>query len=141
MNPTQLVWVQMDFESERYCVLFKMTNRQKKRDVDCTVCTYDDVVGRTTCGRQLLDSWHVTWFVGSEWDGDTWPNQWPPCVTCLLVKIFALGRSRPHDLRGRVKLWERPPNRRAHTCYLIYKYIVIYLTLYKCVLGREPGWC
>jgi hypothetical protein len=29
-NPTQLVWVQMDVGSERYRVLFKMTNRQKK---------------------------------------------------------------------------------------------------------------
>jgi hypothetical protein len=46
------------------------------------------------------DSWHVTWFVGSEWDGDMWPNQWLPRLTCLLVKIFALGRSRPCDLRA-----------------------------------------
>jgi hypothetical protein len=30
MNPTQLVWVQTDVVSERYHVLFKMTNRQKK---------------------------------------------------------------------------------------------------------------
>jgi hypothetical protein len=29
-NPTQLIWVQIDIGSERYCVLFKMTNRQKK---------------------------------------------------------------------------------------------------------------
>jgi hypothetical protein len=31
MNPTQLVWVQTDVGSERYRVLFKMTNRQKKK--------------------------------------------------------------------------------------------------------------
>jgi hypothetical protein len=63
MNPTQLVWVQMDVERERYCVLFKTTNRQKK-DADCIVCTDDDVAGRTTCGRAVrhvegnhVDSW------------------------------------------------------------------------------------
>jgi hypothetical protein len=65
----------------------------KKRDADCvcTVRTDADVAGRTTrgsrttCGRQLLDSWHVTWHVCSEWDGDTWPSQWPPRVIYLLV--------------------------------------------------------
>jgi hypothetical protein len=51
-NPTQFIWVQTDVERERYRVLFKTTNRQK-RDVDCTVCTDADVAGRTTCGRQL----------------------------------------------------------------------------------------
>ena len=111
----------------------------KKRGADCTVRTDIDVAGRTTRGRKLLDSWHVTSFVGSEWDGNMWPNQWPPHVTYLLVKIFALGRSRPRDLRGRVKLWERPPNRCSHTYYLIYICVVIYLTSYKCVLGCEPG--
>jgi hypothetical protein len=48
-NPTQLIWVQTDVGSERYRVLFKMENRQK-RDADCTVrtlCTEDDVVDRT----------------------------------------------------------------------------------------------
>jgi hypothetical protein len=43
--------------SERYRVLFKMTNRQKKRDADCTVRTVHtdaDVAGRTTHGRQLF---------------------------------------------------------------------------------------
>jgi hypothetical protein len=35
-NSTQLVWVQTDVGSERYHILFKMPNRQK-RDVDCTV--------------------------------------------------------------------------------------------------------
>jgi hypothetical protein len=29
-NPTQLIWVQMDFGSERYRILFKMTNMQKR---------------------------------------------------------------------------------------------------------------
>jgi hypothetical protein len=111
----------------------------KKRDVDYTVHTGDDVAGHTTRGRQLLDNLHVTWFVGSEWDGDTWPNQWPPRVTCLLVKIFALGRGRPRDLQGKVNLWERPPNQRARTCYLIYICVAMYLTSYKCVLGCEPG--
>ena len=53
MNPTQLVWVQTDVRSERYPVLFKMTNMQKKRDVDCTVRMDADVAGRTTRGRQL----------------------------------------------------------------------------------------
>jgi hypothetical protein len=44
-NPMQLVWVQTDVGSERYRVLFKMANRQK-RDADCTVRTVrtnDDV--------------------------------------------------------------------------------------------------
>jgi hypothetical protein len=42
-------------------------------------------------------------FVGSEWECDTWPNQRPPRVICLLVKTFALSRSRPCDLRGQAK--------------------------------------
>jgi hypothetical protein len=45
VNPVQLVWVQTDVRSERYRVLFKMANRQK-RDVDCTIHTDDDVAGR-----------------------------------------------------------------------------------------------
>jgi hypothetical protein len=32
-----------------------------------------------------LDSWQVTWLVCSEWNGDKWPNQWPPCVPYILV--------------------------------------------------------
>jgi hypothetical protein len=51
MNPTQLVWVQMDIGRERYRVLFKTTNRQKKGMTDCTVRTDADVAGRTTHGR------------------------------------------------------------------------------------------
>ena len=84
MNPTQLVWVQTDIGSERYHFLFKMTNRQKKRDVDCTVHTAHttaDVAVRTT----RVDSWHVTWHVCSERDDDTWPIQWLPHVIYLLV--------------------------------------------------------
>jgi hypothetical protein len=48
-NPMQLIWVQMNVGNERYCVMFKMANRQK-RDVDYTVHTVradDDVTGRT----------------------------------------------------------------------------------------------
>jgi hypothetical protein len=30
MNPMQLIWVQTDVRSERYRILFKMKNRQKK---------------------------------------------------------------------------------------------------------------
>jgi hypothetical protein len=48
--------------------------------------------GRTTRGRVIqnvigsrVDSWHITWLVCSEWDGDTWPNQWMPRVTWILV--------------------------------------------------------
>jgi hypothetical protein len=50
-------------------------------------------------GRHLLNRWHMMCF-GSKWECDTWPNQRPPCVTCLFVKNFALSGSRPHDLRG-----------------------------------------
>ena len=50
-NPMQLVWVQMDIGSERYRVLFEMTHRQKKMDVDCTVRTAAEVTVRTTRGR------------------------------------------------------------------------------------------
>jgi hypothetical protein len=53
-NPTQLIWVQTDIESERYRVLFKMTNRQKKGMLTVqSVRTDADVAGRTTRGRQL----------------------------------------------------------------------------------------
>ena len=48
VNPTQLVWFQTDVGSERYHVLFKMENKEK-RDADYivrTVRTDDDVVGR-----------------------------------------------------------------------------------------------
>jgi hypothetical protein len=63
-NPTQLVWVQTDVGSERYRVLFKMTNRQKKGVLDCTVRTDADVAGRTTRGRPY-DTWQVViWIVG-----------------------------------------------------------------------------
>jgi hypothetical protein len=55
MNPMQLVWVQTNVKSERYRVMFKMTNKQKKGDVDCTVRTDADVAGHTTHGRQLLE--------------------------------------------------------------------------------------
>jgi hypothetical protein len=54
VNPMQLVRVQTDVGSERYRVLFKFTNRQKKKVVDCTVYTYDDVAGRTTRGRMAF---------------------------------------------------------------------------------------
>jgi hypothetical protein len=55
--------------------------------------------GRTTHGRAVrhvagpYDTWQVlvgsrvdelaydTWLVCGEWNGDTWPNQWPPRVT------------------------------------------------------------
>jgi hypothetical protein len=45
----------MDVRSERYRVLFKMTNKQK-RDADCTVRTDDDVADRTdvVAGRTLM---------------------------------------------------------------------------------------
>jgi hypothetical protein len=50
MNPTQLIWVQKNIRRERYHVLFKMTTRGKKRDVDYTVRTDADVA----C---LYDTW------------------------------------------------------------------------------------
>jgi hypothetical protein len=124
-----------------------MANRQK-RDVDCTVrtvCTEDDVVGctddmvgHTLTWKTVIGQLACDVFVGIEWDGDTWPNQRPPRVTYLLVKTFALSRSRPRDLRGRVKLWERPPNRRAHACSLLYICKALYLTLFNCMFGRGP---
>jgi hypothetical protein len=59
---------------------------------DCTVRTDADVADRTTRGRAVrhmagnhVDSWHMTWLVCSEWDDDTWPNQWPPRVTWIVV--------------------------------------------------------
>ena len=48
-NPMQLIWVQMEVGSERYHVLFKMENRQK-RDADCTspyIRTDDDMEDNT----------------------------------------------------------------------------------------------
>ena len=57
-NPTQLIWAQMNVGSERYCVLFKFTNRQK-RVADYTVrrvCMDANVAGHTTRGR-LYDTW------------------------------------------------------------------------------------
>jgi hypothetical protein len=45
VNPMQLVWVQTDVRSERYHVLFKMANRQK-RDADCIVRTNNDMADR-----------------------------------------------------------------------------------------------
>jgi hypothetical protein len=62
MNPTQLVWVQTDVGSERYRVLFKMTNSKKKRDADCTFRTDTDVASRTTCGRSY-DTWQVAIYI------------------------------------------------------------------------------
>jgi hypothetical protein len=32
-----------------------------------------------------VDSWHMMWLVCGEWDGDTWPNQWFPRVTWIVV--------------------------------------------------------
>jgi hypothetical protein len=63
MNPTQLVWVQMDIGRERYHILFKMTNRPKK--VMLTVQSIQSiqmltwqvvrhVAGHMTHGRQLF---------------------------------------------------------------------------------------
>jgi hypothetical protein len=53
MNPTQLIWVQTYVGRKIYHILFKTTNMQKKRDVDCTVRTDVDVTGHTTHDRQL----------------------------------------------------------------------------------------
>jgi hypothetical protein len=67
-NPTQLVWVQTDVGSERYHVLFKMANRQK-RDADCTVRTVrtdddvadrtDDVADHTLMWQTVIGIWHM----------------------------------------------------------------------------------
>jgi hypothetical protein len=101
-------------------------------------CT-DDVVGHTLTWQIVIGQLACDVFIGSKWDGDMWPNQRPPCVTYLLVKTFALSRSRRRDLQGRVNIWERPPNWRAHTCSLLYIRIVLYLTLFKMYVGRAPG--
>jgi hypothetical protein len=45
----------------------------------------------------------MAFFIGSKWECDTWPNQRPPCVTCLFVKTFSLSKSRPRDLQGKGK--------------------------------------
>jgi hypothetical protein len=54
-NPTQLIWVQTDIGSERYRVLFKMANRQKKRVLTVQSVQYNDVVDvrMTVAGRTL----------------------------------------------------------------------------------------
>jgi hypothetical protein len=66
-----------------------MTNRQKKC-ADCTVRTDVDVMTDTwqtvrhvvgVVGSHVDESAYDTWLVCGEWDGDTWPNQWPPRVT------------------------------------------------------------
>ena len=60
-KPTQLVWVKTDIGSKRYHVLFKMTNWQKKGDVDCTVCTDADMAVCMTHGR---DEWQIVEICG-----------------------------------------------------------------------------
>jgi hypothetical protein len=84
-NPMQLVWVQTDDGSERYHILFKMTNKQKKRVLTVQfvqMMTWQAI--RHMVGS-YLHSWQVTRLICSGWNGDTWPNQWLPHVPYLLV--------------------------------------------------------
>jgi hypothetical protein len=72
----------------REILQFVQNNKHAKKCVDCivrTVRTDADVVDRITCGRcvgnHVDESAYDTWLVFGEWDGNTWPNQWPPRVT------------------------------------------------------------
>jgi hypothetical protein len=61
VNPTQLVWVQTNDGKERYCILFKMANMQK-RGADCTVRTVrmdDDVGGCTNDVEGHMLMWQI----------------------------------------------------------------------------------
>ena len=59
-NLTQLIWVQTDIGSERYRILFKMTNRQKKG------CWLYSLYSPYGCWRgRSYDTWQaVVWIVG-----------------------------------------------------------------------------
>jgi hypothetical protein len=99
--------------------------------------------GRTTRGRCWLaivwTSWRMTRGNGGEWNGDTWPNQWPPRVTLAWFKIYVVGWIRPRDLRAGVKLWEGPPNQRATHMVLNTIPFKNYLNLNSFEMGRGLG--
>jgi hypothetical protein len=79
-NPMQLVWVQTDIGSERYRVLFKMTNMQKKGMLtvqsvqSVQMLTWQAIRHVVGAVRHMegscVDNWHMTWLVYSEWDSD-----------------------------------------------------------------------
>jgi hypothetical protein len=68
----------------------QIVKHAKKMCADCTVHTDADVAGP-------YDTWQVlvgicvdelasdTCHVCGKWNGDTWPNQWPPHVTWTVV--------------------------------------------------------
>jgi hypothetical protein len=71
----------------------QIVKQAKKMCADCTVRTVRmdvDVVGPYNTWQVLVGS-HVdklafdTWHVCGEWNGDTWPNHWPPRVTWTMV--------------------------------------------------------
>jgi hypothetical protein len=117
----------------------------KKRVADCTVHTDTDVAGRTTRGK--------TYDIGSGIQivaGDLaclaangamtcGPVQWPPRVIHYLVKTYVVGQSQPRDLRAGAKTWQRATNRRATTCYLLYIWHEIYISLNVRVVWAATG--
>jgi hypothetical protein len=131
-NPTQLVWVQTDIGSEIYRVLFKMTNIQKM-DTDCTVRTDDDVADRTDDVADQMLTWQTIgiWRVLLAANGNA--TRGPikgrhVSLACWLKPLHSAGVD-PVTSGGRVKLWERLPNRCAHACSLLCMCESIYLTL------------
>jgi hypothetical protein len=126
-NPTQLIWVQTDVGSERYHVLFKFTNMQKKGLLtvqSVQMLTWQVVrhmAGHTTRGRmafrQLAGDLACLAANGATTRG---PINGRHVSSFYLVKTYVFGRSRPRDLRAGATTWQRAANRRATMCYLIY---------------------
>jgi hypothetical protein len=126
-NPTQLIWVQTDVGSERYRVLFKFTNRQKKGLL--TVQSVQSVrmrgrpyvAGRTTHGRmafrQLAGDLACLAANGATTRG---PVDGRHVSSFYLVKTCVIGRSRPRDLRAGATTWQRATNQRTTVCCLLY---------------------
>jgi hypothetical protein len=61
MKPTQLVWVQMDVGRKRYCILFKMTNNQKKGMLTIQSVRMMTWHVRMTCGRTDCATHGIHW--------------------------------------------------------------------------------
>jgi hypothetical protein len=127
-NPTQLVWVQTDVGSERYRVLFKFTNRQKKGVLTVqsvqsvrtlTWQAVRHVAGHMTHGRQLFRQLACDMACLSA-NGMTTrgPVNGRHVSYIYWFKIYVVGRSRPRDLRAGGKDLARATNWRATSCSL-----------------------
>jgi hypothetical protein len=68
----------------------QIVKQAKKMCADCTVRTDADVAGpyntwQVLVGSRVDELVSNMWHVCGEWNGDTWPNQWPPRVTWTMV--------------------------------------------------------